>query len=109
MKKECSNQDKISLIGQLMASDRIDVNERYPYLDKDARIAKYKNAKQIDNRLKGLLQKLRDDLIKPQHTPKAYKRGLVGGEICDQGKRLQARTAKKQSHQRSQKQAKETG
>jgi len=38
-----------------------------------------------------LLRKHRNGLIKPEHTPKAYEQGLVGGETACQGERVKAR------------------
>ena len=91
---ECINQDRIALIGQLTTLDKIEVDEKYPDIDEAERIAKDKNVKQIDNGLRHLLHKLRDGLIKHESTPKAYKRGLVGGGNSSQGKRRQVSSAK---------------
>ena len=92
--EECRGLERDSLANQLMILDRREIDENFTDLDEDARWEKYRDEVQINKRLTYLLMKFRNGLIQPGKTNKAYKRGLVGGETCQQGKSLKARNAK---------------
>jgi len=94
--EECRCLERDSLAKQLTISDRREIDEKFTDLDEDAsRWEKYRDEVQINKRLTYLLMKFRNGLIQPGKTNKAYKRGLVGGDTCQQqGKRLKARNAK---------------
>jgi len=80
MEKECSGQDRHTLICELTTLDMLEVDDKYSHLDANARLDYYLTEVQISNRLEKMLRKHRNGLIKPEYTNKAYEQGLVGGE-----------------------------
>ena len=94
MKEECRGLERDSLLKQLTELDRREIDEKFPYLDEDARWDKYRDEDQINSRLRNLLIQNRTGLFQPQKTNTAYEPGLVGGESSQQGKRRKAASAK---------------
>ena len=73
--------------------DRREKDQKFKNLDKDARLKKYRNGKQIENLLKGLLLANRNGLIQPEKTKHGLEQGVVGEETSCQGERLKTANA----------------
>ena len=93
MTEECSGQARQGIKNELTTIDRREKDQKFKNLDEDARLKKYRNGKQIENLLKGLLLANRNGLIQPEKTKHGLEQGLVREESSRQGERLKAANA----------------
>ena len=86
MTEECSGQARQGIKNELTTIDRREKDQKFKNLDKDARLKKYRNGKQIENLLKGLLLANRNGLIQPEKTKHGQNEVWWEGKILFKGR-----------------------